>query len=73
MFPIMFVIIATIAATVSMSRIAGVSDMSSGKWGTITFCVCLGLGLTVPFPFSGLIIVLPLCYGLMIYSSVKAT
>lgn len=67
----MLAIIAIIASAVAMSRIAGMSDMNSTKWGIITFGICFGLSFIVPFPFGGVVIGFPLSYGIMVYTTMK--
>jgi hypothetical protein len=66
----MLSLLAIFGATVIMYRMAGMSEMSSSKWGLITFIICFLLSV-IPFPFSGVVIGLPISYGAMIYSSMK--
>ena len=67
----MFPIIAMIAASVAMYRIAAMSDIAPTKWAVITFGLCFILSLVIPFPFGGLLVGFPVSYGLMVYSSMK--
>ena len=60
----MFEIIAIIAASVVLGRIAESQGDSALKWGFITFAACL-VSLLIPLPFLRVLLAVGVVFGLM--------